>query len=144
VVRERERTGAFDRAGIAVITPTGTGWVDSDVTDSLEFMYAGDALTDSADGVLLVGPPFANPIRRELIAAREPGSHRRHRPVAGGAGQPVRAVRRCGRRTGRVGSLARRRAERRSEQCPMFCALSACRRPRGSEPGVSLSGGSRP
>jgi uncharacterized membrane protein len=144
VVREMDRTGAFDRAVIAVITPTGTGWVDSDVTDSLEFMYAGDtalvsmqysylpswisfmvdrskvsgaataligavharwaalpvatrpklllfgeslgsfgtemasgnlrSLTDSADGVLLVGPPFANPIRRDLIGTREPSS----------------------------------------------------------------------
>jgi uncharacterized membrane protein len=144
VVQEMDRTGAFDRAVIAVITPTGTGWVDSDVTDSLEFMYAGDtalvsmqysylpswisfmvdqskvsgaatalitavhtrwaalpaatrpklllfgeslgsfgtetaygnlgSLTAGADGVLLVGPPFANPIRRDLIAAREPGS----------------------------------------------------------------------
>jgi uncharacterized membrane protein len=32
------------------------------------------SLTAGADGVLLVGPPFANPIRRDLIAAREPGS----------------------------------------------------------------------
>jgi uncharacterized membrane protein len=144
VVREMERTGAFDRAAIAVITPTGTGWVDSDVTDSLEYMYAGDTalvsmqysylpsvlsfmvdqskvsdaartligavhakwatlpaatrpklllfgeslgsygtehayadvrgLTDGADGVLLVGPPFANPIRRDLVEARDAGS----------------------------------------------------------------------
>src|SRR5260370_2096328 len=29
---------------------------------------------------------------------------------------------------------ARRRAGRRSEQCPMFCAPSALRRPRGSDP----------
>lgn len=144
VVREMERTGAFDRAVVAVITPTGTGWVDSDVTDSLEYMYAGDtalvsmqysylpsvisfmvdqskvtdaattligavhakwvtlpaatrpklllfgeslgsygtetayrdmrSMTDGADGVLLVGPPFANPIRRDLVAARAEGS----------------------------------------------------------------------
>ncbi|HEV8567613.1 MAG TPA: alpha/beta-hydrolase family protein [Actinoplanes sp.] len=144
VVREMERTGAFDRAVVAVITPTGTGWVDSDVTDSLEYMYAGDtalvsmqysylpsvisfmvdqskvsdaataligavhakwvtlpaatrpklllfgeslgsfgtetayrdlrSMTDGADGVLLVGPPFANPIRHELVAARAAGS----------------------------------------------------------------------
>ena len=42
VVREMERTGAFDRAVIAVVTPTGTGWVDHRVTRSLEYMYAGD------------------------------------------------------------------------------------------------------
>ena len=42
VVREMERTGAFNRAVVAVFTPTGTGWVDNDVTSSLEYMYAGD------------------------------------------------------------------------------------------------------
>jgi uncharacterized membrane protein len=42
VVREMDRTGAFDRAVVAVFTPTGTGWVDNKVTRSLEYMYAGD------------------------------------------------------------------------------------------------------
>ena len=144
VVCEMERTGAFDRAVVGVITPTGTGWVDKNVTDSLEYMYAGDTalasmqysylpswisfmvdqskvsgaasaligavhakwatlpaatrpklllfgeslgsfgtemafrdtqgLTGGADGVLLVGPPFANPIRRDLVAARDADS----------------------------------------------------------------------
>jgi uncharacterized membrane protein len=144
VVAEMDRTGAFNRAVIAVITPTGTGWVDRNVTDSLEYMYAGDAalvsmqysylpswisflvdqskvsesatalitavharwaalpvatrprlllfgeslgsfgtetafgtpgaLSTGADGTLLVGPPFANPIRRDLLPARDPGS----------------------------------------------------------------------
>ena len=144
VVREMDRTGAFDRAVVAVITPTGTGWVDAKVTDSLEYMYAGDtalvsmqysylpswisflvdrskvaesaraligavhqrwaalpaatrprlllfgeslgsygteaahsdatALTEGADGVLLVGPPFANPIRNTLLPRRTAAS----------------------------------------------------------------------
>jgi uncharacterized membrane protein len=144
VVREMERTGAFDRAVVAVIIPTGTGWVDANVTDALEYMYAGDtalvsmqysylpswisflvdrskvaesaqaligavhqrwaslppttrprlllfgeslgsfgtesaypdatALTAGADGVLLVGPPFANPIRNRLLPTRDAGS----------------------------------------------------------------------
>jgi uncharacterized membrane protein len=38
VVREMERTGAFERAAIGEITPTGTGWVDAKVTDSLEYI----------------------------------------------------------------------------------------------------------
>ena len=42
LVREMDRTGAFDRAVVAVFTPTGTGWVDNDVTNSLEYMYGGD------------------------------------------------------------------------------------------------------
>jgi uncharacterized membrane protein len=144
VVREMDRTGAFDRAVVAVIIPTGTGWVDAKVTDALEYMYAGDtalvsmqysylpswisflvdrskvaesaraligavhqrwaalpaatrprlllfgeslgsygteaahsdaaALTHGADGVLLVGPPFANPIRNTLLPQRAAAS----------------------------------------------------------------------
>jgi uncharacterized membrane protein len=33
VVQEMDRTGAFDRAVVGVVTPTGTGWVDHNVTD---------------------------------------------------------------------------------------------------------------
>jgi uncharacterized membrane protein len=139
-----DRTGAFDRAVVAVLTPTGTGWLDRNVTDALEYMYAGDtalvsmqysylpswisflvdrskvatsgralisavherwlalpaatrpklllfgeslgsfgtesafgsaaAMRDGADGVLLVGPPFANPIRNALLPDRDPGT----------------------------------------------------------------------
>jgi uncharacterized membrane protein len=156
VLREMDRTGAWDRAVIGVLTPTGTGWLDSAVTDSLEYMYAGDtalvsmqysylpswisfltdrskvresagaligavyerwavmpaqtrpklllfgeslgsygtesafadlpALAGTADGVLLVGPPFANPIHRDLTDTRTAGS-----PVWNPiASQPVR------------------------------------------------------
>jgi uncharacterized membrane protein len=42
-VRELERTGAFDRSVLAVITTTGTGWVNAAVPESLEYMYAGDS-----------------------------------------------------------------------------------------------------
>ncbi|WP_045743025.1 alpha/beta-hydrolase family protein [Actinoplanes sp. NBRC 101535] len=145
VVREMDRTGAFDRAVVAVFTPTGTGWVDGKVTSSLEYMYAGDTalvsmqysylpswaaflgadrsevvtaasalitavqrrwdalsedtrptlllfgeslgtyglektyrtadrLIAGADGVLLEGPTFANPIHRSLTESRAEGS----------------------------------------------------------------------
>jgi uncharacterized membrane protein len=143
-VREMERTGAFDRAVIAVIITTGTGWVDEDVAKSLEYMYAGDtalvtmqysylpswisfmvdkskatesasaligavrdewaalpaesrpklvlfgeslgsygaettfgdleSMAAGADGTLLVGPPFANPIWRALVSERDAGT----------------------------------------------------------------------
>lgn len=39
---ELERTGAFDRSVVAVMTTTGTGWVDENVADSLEFLRGGD------------------------------------------------------------------------------------------------------
>jgi uncharacterized membrane protein len=144
IVREMDRTGAFDRSVVAVFTPTGTGWVDNDVTSSLEYMYGGDTalvsmqysylpssisfavdrskvteaaaalitavhdrwaampssarpkllifgeslgtygtektfgtaerMVDGADGILLEGPTFANPIHQQLTARREPGS----------------------------------------------------------------------
>ncbi|WP_318209772.1 alpha/beta hydrolase [Streptomyces sp. SJL17-1] len=41
-VRELERTGAFDRAVLAVAGTTGTGWVDPNVAEALEYMYEGD------------------------------------------------------------------------------------------------------
>jgi uncharacterized membrane protein len=144
VVREMVRTGAFDRAVIAIFTPTGTGWVDNNVTRSLEYMYSGDTalvsmqysyltswisflvdrskvtdaaaalitavhdrwaamppgarpkllifgeslgtygtektfgsaqkMVDGADGMLLEGPTFANPVHRQLTESRTPGS----------------------------------------------------------------------
>ncbi len=39
---ELKRTGAFDRAALVVITPTGTGWVDPSAIDGLEFLFDGD------------------------------------------------------------------------------------------------------
>jgi uncharacterized membrane protein len=144
VVEEMVRTGAFDRSVVAIFTPTGTGWVDNDVTSSLEYMYSGDTalvsmqysylpswisflvdrtkvtdaasalitavhdrwaampptarpkllifgeslgtygtektfgsaqkMVDGADGMLLEGPTFANPVHQQLTAGRAPGS----------------------------------------------------------------------
>lgn len=42
VVRELERTGAFDRKVLVVATTTGTGWVNPAMIDPLEYMYDGD------------------------------------------------------------------------------------------------------
>ena len=42
VLRELQRTGAFDRAVLAVATSTGTGWVDPAEADPLEYMYGGN------------------------------------------------------------------------------------------------------
>jgi uncharacterized membrane protein len=41
-VRELDRTGAFDRKVIAVVTTTGTGWINPAMIDPLEYMYDGD------------------------------------------------------------------------------------------------------
>jgi uncharacterized membrane protein len=42
VVRELERTGGFSRKVLAVVTTTGTGWVNPAAIDPLEYMYGGD------------------------------------------------------------------------------------------------------
>ncbi|ONK11784.1 alpha/beta hydrolase [Streptomyces sp. MP131-18] len=41
-VRELERTGAFDRAVLAVTGTTGTGWVNPTTVEALEYMHGGD------------------------------------------------------------------------------------------------------
>ncbi|MGW4717661.1 alpha/beta hydrolase [Nocardia sp. NPDC004260] len=41
-VSELERTGAFDRKALVVVTTTGTGWVNSLAASALEYMYDGD------------------------------------------------------------------------------------------------------
>ncbi|WP_433728391.1 alpha/beta hydrolase [Nocardia sp. CA-129566] len=42
VAAELERTGAFERKVLVVVTTTGTGWVDSTSAESIELMYGGD------------------------------------------------------------------------------------------------------
>jgi len=39
---ELERTGAFERSVLVVITPTGTGWVDPGAIDTVEYVHRGD------------------------------------------------------------------------------------------------------
>lgn len=41
-LRELERVGAFDRAYLFLVTPTGTGWIDPAALDSLEYLLRGD------------------------------------------------------------------------------------------------------
>ncbi|MFC4377166.1 alpha/beta hydrolase [Nocardia halotolerans] len=44
-VAELERTKAFERSVIVVVTTTGTGWVNGMAASSLEYLYAGDTAT---------------------------------------------------------------------------------------------------
>jgi uncharacterized membrane protein len=41
-VQELQRTGAFDRDILAVVTVTGTGWIDPDASRALEVLHSGD------------------------------------------------------------------------------------------------------
>lgn len=42
VLDELVRTGAFERAVLCVITTTGTGWVDPQAADALEYIWSGN------------------------------------------------------------------------------------------------------
>jgi len=42
VVLELDRTDAAEREAVIVVTTTGTGWVDPDAADAIEYMYDGD------------------------------------------------------------------------------------------------------
>jgi uncharacterized membrane protein len=42
---ELERTGAFDRSVLLLISPTGTGWVDHTLIEAAEFLTRGDIAT---------------------------------------------------------------------------------------------------
>lgn len=42
-VKDLQSMGAFDRKILAVVTSTGTGWVDPQAVDPLEYMYNGDS-----------------------------------------------------------------------------------------------------
>jgi uncharacterized membrane protein len=39
---ELERTGAFERSVLVIVTPTGTGWVDPGSISTLEYLHRGD------------------------------------------------------------------------------------------------------
>lgn len=41
-LRELERVGAFERATLLLVTPTGTGWVDPAALDTVEYLLRGD------------------------------------------------------------------------------------------------------
>jgi uncharacterized membrane protein len=42
---ELERTGAFDRSYLLLVSPTGTGWVDQTMIEAAEFLTRGDIAT---------------------------------------------------------------------------------------------------
>ena len=55
-VRELQRTGAFSRDVLCVITTTGTGWVNAQAVDPLEYMYAGNSALVSMQYSYLPSP----------------------------------------------------------------------------------------
>ncbi|GLS30401.1 Uncharacterized membrane protein [Mesorhizobium albiziae] len=41
-LEELKRVGAFDRSVLVVIMPTGTGWIDPEAMDTVEYLHGGD------------------------------------------------------------------------------------------------------
>ena len=88
-IAELERTGAFRRALLVVVTPTGTGWVDPYAVTPLEYMYAGNTAAVALQysylpsWIVMIGnQDVANEAAQALIAAvhtrlqREPAATR--------------------------------------------------------------------
>ena len=56
VLEEMERVGAFDRAYLVIVTPTGTGWIDPAAVDPLEIMLRGDTAIVAMQYSYLLSP----------------------------------------------------------------------------------------
>jgi uncharacterized membrane protein len=74
-LEEMQRTGAFARSTLIVITPTGTGWVDPGGMDSIEYLLHGDVASVamqysylSSPLTLLVQPGSGAETARALFA----------------------------------------------------------------------------
>jgi len=72
---ELQRVGAFDRSVLVVATPTGTGWVDPEAIDPLEYLLAGDVATVAMQYSylaswlsLLVEPGYGSEASRALFS----------------------------------------------------------------------------
>lgn len=75
-LRELERTGAFERSVLVIITPTGTGWIDPAAIDTLEYLHDGDVASVSVQYSyltswlsLLVEPDYGTWTARALFSA---------------------------------------------------------------------------
>jgi len=55
-LEELKRVGAFARAALVVITPTGTGWVDPPAIDTVECLFHGDIASVAQQYSYLVSP----------------------------------------------------------------------------------------
>lgn len=82
VISELERTKAFDRKVLAVVIPTGSGWIEAETIAALEYMHSGDTATVAAQYsslpsalALLIDQGDATAMGRELLHAVENKLH---------------------------------------------------------------------
>ncbi len=73
---ELERNGAFERSVLVIAVPTGTGWMDPEATNTLEYLHGGDTAIVaqqysylSSPLSLLVEPGISIEAGRELFRA---------------------------------------------------------------------------
>jgi uncharacterized membrane protein len=73
---ELKRVGAFSRAALVVITPTGTGWVDPAAVDTMEYLFNGNVASVaqqysylSSPLSLLIEPDYGADSARALFSA---------------------------------------------------------------------------
>ena len=98
LVRELERTGAFDRKVLVIIPTTGTGWVNPIAARAIEMMYNGDtAMVGSQYSYLPSWISFLGDQQKSMESGRH-DDRRRPRPVGAAAARP----------TARAGALRRK------------------------------------
>ena len=75
-LNELIRIGAFDRANLVIVTPTGTGWVDPESQTALEYLLHGDVASVSVQYsylaswlALLADPTYGIDTARAVFAA---------------------------------------------------------------------------
>ncbi|PSJ61473.1 alpha/beta hydrolase [Pseudaminobacter soli (ex Li et al. 2025)] len=73
-LEELKRVGAFERSALVVVTPTGTGWVDPEAADPLEYLHGGDIASVAVQYsylaswlALLVEPDYGTETSRALF-----------------------------------------------------------------------------
>lgn len=73
---ELQRTGAFERAVLVIVMPTGTGWVDPAAMDTLEYLHGGDVASVAVQYSyltswlsLLVEPDYGTQTAQALFSA---------------------------------------------------------------------------
>lgn len=55
-LEELKRVGGFDRSVLVIVTPTGTGWIDPNAQNTLEYLYRGNVATVTAQYSYLNSP----------------------------------------------------------------------------------------
>ncbi|MFC5385224.1 alpha/beta hydrolase [Aquamicrobium segne] len=74
-LEELKRIGAFERSILVLITPTGTGWIDPQAIDTLDYLHGGDVATVAIQYsylaswlALLVEPEYGGEVSRAMFA----------------------------------------------------------------------------